>query len=167
MSNLRRYFSNGQTSFLTNVTCNRFQFLVDYVDLFHDAITVTLKRTKFEIAAWVIMPDHFHIIIETENENPSDIMRRLKLSFSTRLRGMVDNKSGRIWQYRFWDHIIRNQDDLNRHIDYIHYNPVKHLFVQSPFDWVYSSIHDYQRKGVYDRDWGINIPIDIDSDFGE
>jgi REP-associated tyrosine transposase len=72
-----------------------------------------------------------------------------------------------IWQRRFWDHIIRNQTDLNKHIDYIHYNPVKHGYVNSPFEWEYSSIHVYRDKGYYQSDWGMKEDLNIGGEFGE
>jgi len=64
-----------------------------------------------------------------------------------------------IWQRRFWEHCIRNEGDLIRHIDYIHYNPVKHGLVPRVCDWESSSFHDYVRKGYYDLAWGEEIKI--------
>jgi putative transposase len=72
---------------------------------------------------------------------------------------------GRVWQYRYWDHIIRNEIDLRRHIDYIHYNPIKHGLVKRPIDYVFSSIHKYRE--FYPADWGIGIKFDNQNDYGE
>jgi putative transposase len=58
-----------------------------------------------------------------------------------------------IWQRRFWEHQIRDEADLNRHIDYIHHNPVKHGLVERVVDWPYSSFHRYVRSGVLPEDW--------------
>jgi putative transposase len=74
---------------------------------------------------------------------------------------------GRIWQRRFWDHIIRNEADLNRYIDYIHYNPVKHGFAQSPFSYLHTSIHEYQKEGYYQADWGAKETPGFKGDYGE
>ncbi len=74
---------------------------------------------------------------------------------------------GRVWQHRFWDHIIRDDDDLNNHTDYIHYNPVKHGFVTSPFDWPHSSIHRFLEMGNYTLDWGRREDVLFVGDFGE
>jgi len=167
MSNLRRYFKEANLVFLTNVTLDRKPLLVKHIDLFHDAIKSTRQSSPFEAIAWVVLPDHFHMIVRAERENPSALMRRLKLSFSTRLRGRIGVVSGRIWQYRFWDHIIRDQNDMNRHIDYIHYNPVKHGLVRSPFDWPHSSAHSYLQEGCYTLEWGMREPVDISGEFGE
>jgi putative transposase len=62
-----------------------------------------------------------------------------------------------VWQRRFWEHLIRDQNDFNRHIDYIHYNPVKHGLVNCVADWPWSSFHRFVKLGFYDRDWGANI----------
>jgi putative transposase len=62
-----------------------------------------------------------------------------------------------IWQRRFWEHTIRNQEDLNRHVDYIHFNPVKHGLVKNVSDWPWSSFHRFVIMGHYDRSWGEGI----------
>lgn len=73
-----------------------------------------------------------------------------------------------IWQRRYWEHTIRNEDDLHRHLDYIHYNPVKHELVQKVRDWEWSSFHRYVRLGLYDADWGSEMrEKDLQGDFGE
>src|SRR5262245_33093340 len=59
-----------------------------------------------------------------------------------------------VWQRRFWEHLIRNEEDLEAHCDYIHYNPVKHGYVTRPRDWPWSSFHRFVRDGVYPLDWG-------------
>ncbi|MCX6833098.1 MAG: transposase [candidate division Zixibacteria bacterium] len=167
MSKLRRYFSGNQVSFLTNVTLDRYPLLVKHIDLFEQATQASRERSPFDLIAWVVLPEHFHCVIESVTDNPSQIMRRLKLSFSQRLRNRMKVRSGRVWQYRFWDHVIRSQDDLNQHIDYIHYNPVKHGLVDAPIRWPYSSFGEYVRNGFYRSDWGMKEQIVIDGDFGE
>ena len=67
---------------------------------------------------------------------------------------LLKHKEKGIWQRRFWEHLIRDDDDLQRHLDYIHYNPIKHSFVMNASDWKYSSFDDYVQRGVYTRDWG-------------
>jgi len=154
-------------SFLTNVTLDRQPLLVEHIDLFNLAVETARGRSAFDMVAWVVLPDHFHCVIESTTDSPSEITRRLKLSFSTRLRNRLDTRSGRAWQYRFWDHVIRSQDDLNRHIDYIHYNPVKHGLVVSPIKWPHSSFGKYVPEGLYQADWGIRERIALEGSFGE
>jgi putative transposase len=88
------------------------------------------------------------------------------MSFAALYRKRANLRSARVWQNRFWDHIIRDMDDRNRHLDYIHYNPVKHGHVSSPFEWEYSSIHDFRKQGFYASDWGV-LPISVGGDYGE
>ncbi len=89
------------------------------------------------------------------------------MSFGTLWRKRMNLLRGRVWQNRFWDHIIRDQEDLNRHIDYVHFNPVKHGYVNLPFDWTHSSIHEYHADGFYPRDWGLRDTTVIKGKFGE
>ena len=72
-----------------------------------------------------------------------------------------------LWQRRFWEHQIRDKSDYNNHIDYIHYNPVKHGWVTNVKDWPYSTFHRYVRQGVYPQNWGISINNHIKVNFGE
>ncbi len=71
-----------------------------------------------------------------------------------------------VWQRRFWEHLIRNQQDLNRHIEYIHYNPVKHGLTKTPVDWMYSSFHRYVDQGICDLKWGSGDKIEFDDTVG-
>ncbi len=128
---------------------------------------MTQSRTQFEIMAHVLLPDHLHLILDPFGEDFSRIMQRLKMSFGALYRKRIGWSSGRVWQHRYWDHVIRDQADLNRHIDYIHYNPVKHGLVTSLSDWVHSSFQDFQRLGMYSQNWGSNQEIQFEDDFGE
>ncbi len=71
-----------------------------------------------------------------------------------------------VWQRRFWEHQIRDEHDFARHVEYIHYNPVKHGLVKSPRDWAYSSFHRYVKQGIYKSDWGTGCEIQFDEDVG-
>src|SRR5258706_1885429 len=68
-----------------------------------------------------------------------------------------------IWQRRFWEHLIRDENDFRRHVDYIHWNPVKHGWVQRAADWPHSSFHRFVRSGVYTADWGATAVSDIEA----
>ncbi len=166
MSKLLRHYSKGSIYFITAVTDQREKLLIKHYDLLRDSMTKYQNNLKFELIAFVILPDHLHLIINPENSDLSNIMQRIKLSFSKKLR-YISVRSGMVWQKRFWDHVIRDRDDMNRHIDYIHYNPVKHGYVNSPFDWKESSIHDFYEKGLYPKDWGRKEKLIFDGDYGE
>ncbi len=166
MTNIRRYFCEGNLCFLTHVTHNRIPILVDNCDLLHEAIESKLKKPTF-LLAWVVLPDHLHVIVDPGECDSSILMRQFKLSFSTRYRKRTGVREGRVWQYRFWDHQIRDERDLKRHLDYIHYNPVKHGLASSPFEWRLSSIHSFREQGHYDDDWEVIEKPEPDGGYGE
>ena len=167
MSILRRYHREGNVYFITNVTYERKPILVENIDLLWTGFDAINDKTAFNLVAWVIFPDHFHIVIDPKQHNISNLLQRIKMSFATLWRRRMNLASGRVWQNRFWDHIIRNQNALNRHIDYIHFNPVKHGYANSPLEWSHSSIHKYYAEGFYARDWGLKDTAEIQGKFGE
>jgi len=167
MSNLRRYSMPGNCYFITNVTINRIPILVHNVDLYHLAISRIRHRFDLEIPAWVVLPDHLHLIIVPKINNLSEIMKVFKQNFGFLYRKRMGTRNGRVWQLRFWDHIIRDQKDMNNHIDYIHYNPVKHGFVGAAREYVHSSFPDYVREGYYQADWGEREAIRYEGEYGE
>ncbi len=78
-----------------------------------------------------------------------------------------DRREGNIWQRRFWEHTIRDDRDYQAHVDYIHYNPVKHGLVDNPNDWVHSTFHRYLEDGIYTEGWGSCEPEFSDGVGGE
>jgi len=153
--------------FLTHVTYNRRPILIEHFDLLWRALENAREQHQLRMSAWVVLPDHFHMLVEHNDQDISGLMRRIKMSFSLSYRHRIGQNMGRVWQYRFWDHIIRDQDDLNRYIDYIHYNPVKHSLTDNPFKWRYSSAVEYLNQGYYAPDWGVHGSVKIDGEFGE
>jgi len=167
MTNIRRYFAEGQTCFLTHITHNRIPVLVDHFKLVWQALELARNQHGLTLNAWSVMPDHMHMLVDLSHKDISGQIRRFKLSFSTNLRARLGMREGRIWQYRFWDRIMRDQEDLSKHIDYIHYNPVRHGLTDNPFGWKYSSASDYLKEGFYAVDWGVREPVKIEGEFGE
>jgi putative transposase len=165
MSKLLRFPKISDIYFITCVTYNRIPILtISMSDLKRALISIKRKHT-FELISWVVLPDHFHCMIDVKNSSISNLMQRFKMSFGMYYRQRHSQNSGRIWQNRFWDHMIRNQEDFNRHMDYIHYNPVKHNLVNGPYDWELSSIHKY--RDIYPRDWGVREKPIFDNSYGE
>lgn len=167
MSNLRRHFRLGDTVFVTVVTQNRVPILAEYPDLLNTALSSQAEKTDTVIVAQTILPDHFHAILRSEATTPSAFLQRVKMSFGATYRKHSGLSSGRAWQHRFYDHIIRNQQDLNTHIDYVHYNAVRHGYVEDPRDWESSSIHWPMFRDLYPRDWGIRDEPKFSGEFGE
>ncbi len=164
MSNLRRYFQKGSAYFITSVTFNRQPILIDYVDIILNAKDKIIKGSSCDIIAYTVLPDHFHLLFSPNEQDFTKIIQRFKMSFAMSYLKVTNQKSGRVWQKRYWDHIIRDETDMNNHVDYIHYNSVKHGIVKSPFEWEHCSIGDY--KDYYASDWGVN-EIKLEGKFGE
>lgn len=155
----RRSLCPGGTYFFTVVTRSRRPvFSGEHARAcLHDAFETTRAKQPFEVVALCLMPDHIHCILRLP-ENDGDYpgrWRRIKLAF-TRLHrsGAQGVAAAQAWQRGYWEHLIRNDDDLRRHVEYIHYNPVKHGLAPSPADWPWSSFHRYVREGTYPADWG-------------
>jgi putative transposase len=167
MSNLRRYYTPGQTYFVTIVTYDHLRILIQNGELFRTALDETITEHNAELSAWAVLPDHVHLILMPSQDDLSRIIHKLKTRFTARLRSLKGKRNGRIWQNRFWDHIIRDQKDMNKHIDYIHYNPIKHGLSQAPFTYKYSSAPEFLKDGFYEPDWGTKGTLQFDGEFGE
>jgi len=175
----RRARIKGGTYFFTIVTHNRRQFLCqpENVELLRNSLLYVMQRHKFEIDAFVLLPDHLHCIW-TLPEGDDDFSTRwqlVKRYFSQHCESQYKSyvsvsrekkNEQAIWQRRFWEHVIRDNEDYIKHVDYIHYNPVKHGYTKSPKDWEYSSFHKYVRAGMYDEMWGANQEISFDEHIG-
>lgn len=156
MSKLRRFHADGNIYFITSVTERRASLLISNADLFWRSFHRISDAGEVELIAWVLLPDHFHLVLDPRAQSISRFMQRIKLSFSRLYRERRDQSAHKVWQRHFWDHAIRDQRDMNAHIDYIHYNPVKHGYVRSPFEWEHSSIHEYGERGLYAADWSVD-----------
>jgi len=141
--------------------------LVDQIDIFIQSMEFTRRIFTADIIAWVVLPDHFHLLLSQEDATISEFMRRLKMKFAGVYRSRQGLRNGQTWQKRFWDHVIRNDNDMKRHIEYIHYNPVRHGLVSRPADYIYSSFARYAEQGLYATDWGSIEAMEMDGDFGE
>jgi len=119
----------------------------------------------FNINAWVLLPEHLHCIwtLPADDMNFSKRWGLIKAKFSKESGGLTRP----VWQNRFWEHLIRDDRDLQMHLDYIHYNPVKHGLVESPKDWPPSTFHRYVQKGLYPLNWGEGVSFNPESRFGE
>ena len=175
MVNYRRNFVSGGTFFFTVTLANRSsKVLVDHVDLLRNALRVARQERPFVIDAVVILPDHLHAIftLPPGDSDFSGRWRRIKGHFSSALIDTPIELKRRpngglaLWQRRFWEHTIRDEGDFARHVDYIHFNPVKHGLVQRVRDWPYSSFHRYVKEGILPDDWAGDAGQDSEG-FGE
>jgi putative transposase len=162
MTNIRRYSPNGAPLFITAVTADREPFLQtnENKQLLLDVIREVKTQHGFAMLGYAILDDHFHFLINPNDNDSSKLMQSIKLRFTRRfakLNAGVEKQPVSLWQRRFWDHIIRDEDDFQRHLDYIHYNPVKHGIVRSANEYLFSSFRVYVERGAYGLDWGVDL----------
>lgn len=168
MPEYRRSRIEGGTYFFTVVTYNRLPIFENghARSILHAAWENTKTRFPFETIAVCLLPDHVHCIwrLPEDDANYSIRWKEIKELFSKKYLQEVGcaeapNASRQkrheavIWQRRFWEHTIEDENDLETHLDYIHYNPIKHGYVEQAVEWKWSSFHQYVKKGVYDIHW--------------
>ena len=169
MSNYHRVYNKGGTYFFTVVTYRRESFLMfsGARSILRTAWRTVQEKHPFILIALSLLPYHSHCIWKLP-ENDSDYSIRWQkikdifshtvdkqcIALETVNESRKSKREAPIWQRRFWKHTIRDQEDYNKHIDYIHFNPVKHGYVQKAIEWPWSTFHKYLSLGVYDPNWG-------------
>jgi putative transposase len=163
MPDYRRNRVPGGTYFFTvNLLERSNALLVSRVDALRDAIRKVRAARPFHIDAWVVLPDHMHAVwtLPPEDTDYSARWKAIKIAFAkaipkTESLSPVRTAKGErgIWQRRFWEHTIRDEQDYAAHVDYIHINPVKHGLASCVADWPYSSFHRWVAQGAYSSDW--------------
>ncbi len=175
MPQYRRFYREGGTYFFTVALWRREKndLLIRKIDELRAAVRGVQKKHPFIIHGWVVLPDHLHCIWELP-DGDADFSKRwrlIKSSFS-RSQAQIEGRSTTrikrgergIWQRRFWEHVIRDEKDFVAHLDYIHFNPVKHGLVESVADWPYSTFHRFVRDGYYPASWGRDISASLPYD---
>ncbi|MGC3980997.1 MAG: transposase [Steroidobacteraceae bacterium] len=172
----RRAHAAGGTWFFTvNLADRSNQFLTEYIGLLRETIRAVRINHPFEILAAVVLPEHLHCIWRLPNGDADYPIRwnlikgrfSRDLTINEQIRDSRLTKRERgIWQRRYWEHQIRDDEDLQRHVDYIHHNPVKHGRTSIASAWPYSSIHRYIRNGMLTKDWATG-EIANSNQFGE
>ena len=158
-----RAFVPGGTFFFTVALLERHRkLLTEHIDDLRAVFMAARKRRPFIIEAIVILPGHLHCIwtLPFGDADFSTRWHDIKTRFAARIPGGERLSARRlkkgergIWQRRFWEHVIRDERDYEHHLDYIHYNPVKHGHVTKVAEWPYSSFHRYVRRGIYNLEW--------------
>jgi putative transposase len=176
MPQYRRAKVKGGTLFFTVTLADRSSdLLVRHVEHLRRIYKTVQERRPFETVAICILPDHLHAIWSLP-PGDADFSMRWSVIKSGFTRGLDDeaprtaSKVGKrergLWHRRYWEHAIRSDADLERHVDYIHFNPVKHGLVSRVRDWPHSSFHRYVERGTLPRDWGGDVR-DVKGAFGE
>ena len=173
MPDYRRAWHPGGTYFFTVNLLERRDndLLTRHINTLREVVQSVRLRHPFIIHGWVVLPEHLHCVIELP-ENDQDFSTRwrlIKSDFSKALpkderRSEVRVKRGErgIWQRRFWEHLIRDEADFRAHMDYVHFNPVKHGLVKCVKDWPYSTFHRLVEQGVYPLDWAGVVDSSLD-----
>ncbi len=180
MSNYHRNFVQGGTYFFTVVTYKRQRILNgNAIDILRESFRQCMSEKPFTIDAIVVLPDHIHSIwtLPIHDSDYSTRWKTIKSSFTKKYTHRVGEASARptnsmdkkgekgIWQRRFWEHTIQDEKDYRVHMEYIHYNPVKHGLVVAPKDWPHSSFHRFVKNNIYTESWG-NSVVEFSDDIG-
>lgn len=165
MPRYRRLHLPGRTWFFTvNLLERRRRLLTDHADLLGSSFRAARAARPFDLVAVVLLPDHLHCIwtLPAGDADNAGRWSHIKSGFSRGLPAVEWRNPSRrlkrergIWQRRFWARLIVDDDDLRRHVDYIHYNPVKHGHVARAVDWPHSSVHRWIARGDVPAGWGV------------
>jgi putative transposase len=165
----RRANIPGSSVFLTLITYDRTKLfsVPENIDKLRKACAIVVAEKPFKIDAAVILPEHIHFLWTLPPDDPDYSYRvgRMKVLFTRALRGANNlpddvcesrrkHRESDVWQRRFYEHTIRDEFDFRKHLDYLHFNPVKHRLVKCVHDWQYSSFHRGVKRGEYDVKWG-------------
>jgi len=152
------------------ILCN-----TDSINKIKIAFKHVMKKHPFVVDAMVLLPDHLHCLwtLPDEDKDFSTRWRLIKSHFTRAYdEKLIPSKSRRnkkeqaVWQRRFWEHLIRDENDYEKHVEYIHYNPVKHGFVSAPAQWPHSTFHRFVQNGLYAQDWGAGEMITFGNAIG-
>ena len=166
MSEYKRAFQSGGSYFFTVVTHGRRPWLTGEhaIERLRHAFRRVMEDRPFVMDAIVVLPDHLHCIWqlpEGDNDFP-ERWRQIKRFVSIGMKSPLNARNEKtLWQRRYWEHLLRNEEDWRHHMDYIHYNPVKHGYSKRPADWPYSSFKQAVARGWYEASWGEQESADI------
>ncbi|ATG58069.1 MULTISPECIES: REP-associated tyrosine transposase [Pseudoalteromonas] len=158
----RNYVKGGTYFFTVNLLDRNKSLLVEHIDLLRESIRFVKSQKPFYIDAWVVLPDHLHAVLTLPDDDVDyssrwrEIKKRFskslpKTEFLTQTRKRKNERG--IWQRRFWEHTIRDDNDYWHHVNYVHFNPLKHGLVSQVADWPYLSFHRAVKQGIYANNW--------------
>jgi putative transposase len=166
----RNLVAGGSYFFTVNLLDRSSRLLVEKIGQLRAAVAAARVRAPFQIDAWVVLPDHMHCIwtLPADDSDYPARWRMIKAGFSRRIRSTAAVSASRaskhelgVWQRRYWEHTIRDERDFAAHLDYVHFNPVKHGHVTRVCDWPFSSFHRCVAQGMYPADWGVEPAVTV------
>ena len=166
MPDYRRAYARGGSYFFTVVTYERRALLTQpavYARL-REAFRHVGKTRPFAVDAIVVLPDHLHCIwrLPADDEDFSTRWRLIKHFVARGVKAEANTRAEKpVWQRRFWEHRIRDEDDWRRHMDYIFFNPIKHGYVERVSQWPFSSFERAVARGWYAMEWGAVVPESV------
>ena len=126
-----------------------------------DKLVETIQRLNYLLYAWVILENHYHLLIKTnKGKDLSKFVQLLHGGSSFELNKLDNLRNRQIW-FNYWDKCIRDDRDFEHHCDYVHFNPVKHGLSKRPEDYLFSSYKDFIKRGYYELGWGYIEPESI------
>jgi len=153
---LKRFYLTNQLYFITSVVENREPIFLNEncIQILLRALDEYAKKCSIEIIAFAVLPDHMHLLISPKSQRHtiSDFMKSIKGKSAIEINRATERK-GRLWQHQFLDHIVRSKEDYRLHIEYIHYNPIKHGLCDRPEDYRWSSYRCY----ALGEDLGVSV----------
>ena len=167
--NYKRVFVPNSYVHLIVVAYNRKDIFVKNIELLRASFKNEKQHFNFDIIAICVLPNHIHMILNPDNiKKYPKIITSIKYYFSknydvgveTPTYGYVNKGEKGVFQRRYFEHTICSQEELNKHTNYIHYNPVKHGYVKNVKDWKYSSFHKFVENKFYDKNWGSSTDIE-------
>jgi putative transposase len=163
MPRYRRHFEYGQTVFLTLTTARKPWLAGPGVrDEMLEALRQARRRHPFRHHGHVLLDDHLHLLLSPHaGVSVPKLVGSFKRAVLARLPGGIANREGRLWQRRYYDHVIRDTDDFAKHLDYLHFNPVKHGLAPDAGAWRWSSFAAWRARGTYPEGWGRCEPAHI------
>jgi putative transposase len=160
----RNRVSGGCYFFTVNLRDRRSDLLIIEIEALRNAVRATRARFPFHIDAWVVLPDHMHCLwtLPPEDFDFPARWQMIKATFSRSVphsdnqhASLVRKRESGVWQRRYWEHTIRDENDYAAHMDYIHFNPVKHGLAARAADWPFSTFAQCMKLGIYPADWAI------------
>ena len=159
---IRRYYIPNSIVFVTQVVARRAPIFGNeqHLLLLRSVLHNVKELHPFVMLAYVFLWEHFHLLVKPDmGVTHSEIMHSIKLNYTKQYKtALAIQGSMRFWQPRYWDHVIRDEDDFSFHMDYIHYNPVKHGVAAKPEGWPHSSYSYWRQRGAYPDRWGWVLP---------